>query len=105
MVWGQPYCKGHGHMSLAADNTHGDWLVPPKGGHGSPNMGYDSTGAVLSYQLADAVYQSNTMDNLALMSQLFHALAESLGQSYMEVEEKVSFLPQPVSTDHVTGTD
>ena len=65
------------------------WL-PPKGGHGSPNMGDDSTGTVLSYQLADVVYQSNTMDNLALMSQLFHPLVESHGQASMEVEEEVS---------------
>ena len=53
--------------------------VPPKGGHGSPNMGDDSTGTVLSYRLADAVYQSITMDNLALMSQLFLPLTESHG--------------------------
>ena len=62
----------------------------PNGGHGSPNMGDDSTGTVLSYQLADAVYQSNTMDNLALMSQLFHPLAESHGKTSVEMEEKVS---------------
>ena len=53
-------------------------------------MGDDSTGTVLTYQLADTVYQSNTMDNLALMGQLFHPLAESHGQAYMEVDEKVS---------------
>ena len=47
-------------------------------------------GTVWSYQLADAVYQSNTMDNLALMSQLFHPLAEFHGQTFMEVEEEVS---------------
>ena len=66
--------------------------MPPKGGHGSHNMGDDSTGTVLSYQLADDVYQyqSNTMDNLALMSQLFHPLTESHRQASMEVEEKVS---------------
>ena len=68
----------------------GTGWVPPKGGHGSPNMGDDSTGTVLSYQLTDAVYQSNTMDNLALMSQLFHPLAESHRQASMEVEENVS---------------
>ena len=68
--------------------THmGSGWVPPKGGHGSPNMGDDSTGTVLSYQLADDVYQSNTMDNLALMR---HPLAESHGQTSIEVEEKVS---------------
>ena len=70
--------------------------MPPKGGYGSPNMGDNSTGTVLSYQLADAVYQSNTMDNLALMSQLFDPLAESHGQASMEVEEKVSLCPSGV---------
>ena len=55
--------KQSSHGSLAADNAHGDWLGATKGGHGSPNMGDDSTGIVLSYQLADAVHQSKTMDN------------------------------------------
>ena len=63
----------------------GTGWVPHKGGHGSPNMGDDSAGTVLSYQLADAVHQSNAMDSLALMSQLFHPLAESHGQASMEV--------------------
>ena len=68
----------------------GTGWVPHKGGHGSPNMVDDSTGTVLSYQLTDAVYQSNTMDNLALMGPLFHPLTESHEQASMEVEEKVS---------------
>ena len=50
----------------------------------------DSTGTVVSCQLTNAVYQLNTMDNLAVMSQLFHTLAESHGQASMYVEEKVS---------------
>ena len=48
--------KQSSHGSLAADNTHGDWLGATQGGDGSPNMGDDSTGTVLSYQLEDAVY-------------------------------------------------
>ena len=69
---------------LAVDNTHGDWPGAIQGGDASPNMGDDSTGTVLSYQLEDAVYQSNTMYNMALMGQLFHPLAESHGQASVE---------------------
>ena len=88
--WTLHASKQSSHCSLAADNTHGDRLGATQGGHGSPNMGDDSTGTVLSYQLEDAVYQSNTMYHMALMSQLFHSLAESHGQASMEVEEEVS---------------
>ena len=93
--------KQSSHGSLAADNTHGDWLGATQGGDGSPNLGDDSTGTVLSYQLEDAVYQSNTMYmyNMALLGQLFHPLAESHGQASMEVEEEV-FFTQPLSIDH-----
>ena len=68
----------------------GTGWVPPKGGHGSPNMVDDSTATVLSYQLTYAVHQSNTMDNLALMGPLFHPLTESHGKASLEVEEKIS---------------
>ena len=90
-------CKQSSHGSLAADNTHGD----SQGGHVSPSMGDDSTGTVLSYQLADVVYQSNTMDNLALMSQLFHPLAESHGQASRGGGEGFSHSQSPWTT----GTD
>ena len=69
----------------------GTGWVQSVGGHGSPNMGVDSTGTASSYQLADAVYLSNTMDNLALMSPLVHPLAEFHGQA--------------VEFPYTTGTD
>ena len=84
--WTLHASKQSSHGSLAADNTHGDWLGATQGGHGFPKMGDDSTCTVLSYQLEDAVHQSHTMYNMALMSQLFHKLAESHGQASMEVE-------------------
>ena len=68
----------------------GTGWVPPKVATGLITWGDDSTGNVLSYQLEDAVHQSNTMYNMALMSKLFHPLAESHGQASMEVEEDVS---------------
>ena len=101
-VWGQPQGQPQGpwtHFMPVSSRAMDHWQlttlmgtdwVTPKGGHRSPNMGDYSTGTVLSFHLADAVYQSNTMDNLALMSQLFHPLAESHGQTSMEVVEKVS---------------
>ena len=88
--WTLHASKQSSHGSLETDNTHRDWLGATQGGDGSPNMGDDSTGTVLSYQLEDAVYQSNTMYNMALSGQLFHPLAESHGQASMEVEEDIS---------------
>ena len=90
---GQPDCKDHGHFMSVRSWAMSHWQLTTlmeTSGHRSPNMGDDSTGTVLSYQLEDAVCQSNTMYNMALIGQLFHPLAESHWQASMEVEEEVS---------------
>ena len=60
--------KKPSHGSLAADNTHVDWVLP-EDSHGSTDMREDFTGPTLLYQLVDDVYEYHTMDNMALISQ------------------------------------
>ena len=81
--------KQPSHGSLAADNTHVDWL-----GHLRVDTGFLTRGGIHGSSFVTPASRC-TVNSMTLGSQLFHPLAESHGKAAMEMEEEVSSTASP----------